>query len=80
MTSEEVLLVYAGSSTNKRIDKDGHLIVTYKVKLQDEKKRYTLMISDGNSAILAKYPEGCELPVVLNKTRQTKLGIKASEE
>jgi hypothetical protein len=45
---DEVLLQFAGSTTSKRIDKDGHLIVTYKVKLSDEKKRYTLTVSDGS--------------------------------
>ncbi len=71
--SEEVVLEYAGSSVSKRKDKEGNIIEVYKVKLQDDKKRYTLTISDGSDALFDKYPEDCEVPIQLNKSSQTKL-------
>lgn len=71
--TEEILLKYAGESSSKRLDKEGNLIETYKVKLQDDKKHYTLTISSASDSLFDTYPEGCELPIQLNKSSQTKL-------
>ena len=71
--SDEVVLEYAGSSVSKRKDKEGNIVEVYKVKLQDQKKRYTLTISDGSEILFEKYSEDCEEPIQLNKSSQTKL-------
>ncbi|MCL5949473.1 MAG: hypothetical protein M1490_03235 [Candidatus Bathyarchaeota archaeon] len=71
--AEEITMKYAGSSVSKRKDKEGNIIEIYKVKLQDDKKKYTLTISEGSDALFEKYPEDCEVPIQLNKTSQTKL-------
>ena len=76
MTSEEILLKYAGQSASKRLDKEGNLIETYKVRLQDDKKKYTLTVSGSHESLFDTYPEDCELPIQLNKTSQTKLGAE----
>ena len=73
MLSDEVFLAYAGSSVSKRKDKEGNIVEVYKVKLQDDKKRYTLTISDGSDVLFEKYSEDCEVPIQLNKSSQTKL-------
>jgi co-chaperonin GroES (HSP10) len=71
--TEEVLLKYAGQSSSKRKDKEGNVCETYKVKLQDDKKKYTLVISAGDDSLFDTYPEDCELPIQLNKSSQTHL-------
>ncbi len=72
---EEILLKYAGSSVSKRKDKDkdGNLIEVYKVKLQDDKKHYSLTISSGDEGLFEEYDESCELPMKLGQSSQTKL-------
>jgi hypothetical protein len=71
--SDEILLKYAGQSSSKRLDKEGNLIETYKVRLQDDKKHHTLTISSSDEGLFDVYPEGCELPIQLNKSSQRKL-------
>ncbi len=79
MASKEVLFKYHSSSVSKKINKDGTLSRVFKVTLQDEHHEYKLVISNHNPALHAEYPEGCELPVQLNKTCQAKLSCEAEE-
>ena len=70
---EEVILKYAGQSSNKNKDKKGNITAVHTVRLASVDGRYKLSISDGDESIFDTYDENCELPIQLGKNSQTKL-------
>jgi hypothetical protein len=77
--AEEVIFEYAGHTESEKIDKrKGSVILTYIVRLKSVRRNlndddFSLSISSGSKALFDKYPRGCEVPVLINKTQQRKL-------
>lgn len=64
-----------GRSKSEKVDKDGHLVTTFKVVLQckDAQNTFRLQISSGESVLLQRYPMHSEVSVELGAANQQTL-------